>query len=281
LDTAVNLYRFYRDHPDYIWLYRYSDSCIESKAIKASKRCNDVYLWRLKQRINPIIDSFEDDVVFADSDNRHKVYTTPFLFVNLTFDCSPFETYEKAQGIKSFLDLLRKAFGKVYIVAWGLDIQRSGKLHYDAVLFIPAGVKVRWWYSKSRKKHMLVLVNQDTFETIKSKWKEGFANVEGVSSLKEVLRYVLKYCLKSAQNDLLTTIALLYRKRSFYIAPKRIFDLIFSSLSLPLRLDSPMNNCDHSTWIFYGIFPIWRITSLDRDHDPPWVLEVEPPPEVI
>jgi len=272
LDLALELYKFYRDHPDYVILYKFAgDDEPNYVAIKASKRGNVVYLYRIKQRLKPYLDHLKkNNIVFAGTD-RHKIYTTHFLFVNLTFDCSPLETYEKANGIKEFLDLLRKHFGKVYVVAWGLDLQQSGKLHYDAVLYFPSGIRVRWWFSPHRNKHILVLVNEYIFRTIKEKWKHGYCNIEGVASLKDAILYCLKYVLKSTQNDLLNTIGILYRKRNFYIAPKKIFDLF-----LDLRLDSDMNNCDH--YIFIGIYPCW-CWGLDPRR---WFIKFKaPPPEEV
>jgi len=276
LNLALELYKRYRDHPDYIILYNVKSN--RYKAIKSAKRGNDVYLYRIRKRLQPILNKLKGcNVVFAEND-KHRIYTTYFLFVNLTFDCSPEETYEKAKGIKEFMDLLRKVLGKVYIVAWGLDLQSSGKLHYDAVIYVPHGVRVRWWYSQHRKKHILVLVDQKLFEDIKSKWRYGFANIEGVSSLREALEYCLKYVLSSAQNELLNTIAILYRKRTFYIATHKVFNLIFEHFGVDMRLDPPMNKCDQSPYIWVGLYPAWR-WGINPDK---WVVEFDdPPPEYV
>ena len=276
LDIAVELYKRYRDHPDYIILYNLDTK--QYLAIKSAKRGNDVYLYRIRKRLQPILDRLRgNNVIFAHND-RHRIYTTYFLFVNLTFDCSPEETYEKAKGIKEFMDLLRKVFGKVYIVAWGLDVQSSGKLHYDAVIYVPKGVKVRWWYSPHRKRHILVLVDQKLFDKIKSKWRYGFANIEGVSSLREALEYCLKYVLSSAQNELLNTIAILYRKRTFYLATCKVLNLIFSHFNVDMRLDPHMNKCDQSDYIWLGLYPAWR-WGINPDK---WVVEFDdPPPEYV
>jgi len=276
LDIAVELYKRYRDHPDYIILYNLDTK--QYLAIKSAKRGNDVYLYRIRKRLQPILDKLRgNNVIFAHND-RHRIYTTYFLFVNLTFDCSPKETYEKAKGIKEFMDLLRKIFGKVYIVAWGLDIQSSNKLHYDAVIYVPKGVKVRWWYSEHRKKHILVLVDQKLFDEIKSKWKHGFINVEGVSSLKEALEYCLKYVLSSAQNELLNTIAILYRKRTFYIATHKVLNLIFEHFGVDMRLDPHMNKCDQSPYIWVGLYPAWR---WGLDSSKWWIWFDDLPPDLL
>ena len=301
LDIALHLYRYYRDFPAYAWFCR-DDG--ESIAVKVAKRGNDVYCYRVRRRVESFVDGYvKDDFVFAGDPrspvSRFVECETHFLFVNLTFSCSPVETYKAAKETKKFLDRLRKALGRVCAVAWGLHLQESRKLHYDAVIFVERPIKVRWWWSRRRKRYVLVIKDKELFELIKSKWPHGFVNVEGVASLKQALQYVLKYCLKGISDELLNTVCLLYRKRSYYIAPARVMNRILSILkggrvgvlrrSLEERLDSEsegfnnMNNCDLSScdqaskWRFMGVFPAWRFGFSSPRLWRRWVLPCGPP----
>ena len=297
LDIALQLYRYYRDFPAYAWLCR-DDG--ESIAVKAAKRGNDVYCYRVRRRVEFFIDCVNDDFVFAGDPHspvsRFIEYETYFLFVNLTYSCSPVETYEVVRGIKAFLDRLRKVFGRVYVIGWGLHLQESRKLHYDAVIFVGRPVRVRWWWSRRRRRYVLVIKDGKLFNLIKSKWPHGFINVEGVASLRQALQYVLKYCLKGVHDEVLNTIALLYRKRTFYIAPARVMNAILCFLrglggwgqrrSLSERLDSEseygdnnMSNCDRgaSRWTFMGIYPAWRFGFSSPRLWRRWVLPCGPP----
>ena len=204
------------------------------KAVKASKRGNDVYNWRLGKRLN-WVDELPNLTFFGwkDRSRRHK---TRALFVTLTYareDLRVDEAWELVgEDYNRWVSRIKKRFGTVRIIrVW--EAQRDGFPHVHAILVFEDHEFEAFHYNgvwRAQDKRSL-------------EWEHGFTDVEALASLRGGIRYVLKYLTKlhqigidgSQQNDKIaydsplsglpsrasiTTLSLMwiFRKRAFSVS---------------------------------------------------------------
>jgi hypothetical protein len=156
------------------------------KAVKVSKRGNDVYNWRLKKRLKRVEEL--PDLTFFGWKDRSKRHKTRALFVTLTYrrDLRVDEAWEQVgEDFNRWVSLVKKRFGKVKIIrVW--QAQRDGTPHIHAICvfeeqefnaFSSNGI---WRVQEKRS----------------LEWEHGWTDVEALSSLRGGIRYLMKYLTK-------------------------------------------------------------------------------------
>ena len=157
------------------------------KAVKASKRGNDVYNWRLAKRLN-LVNNLPNITFFGWKD-RSKRHKTRALFVTLTYarkDLRVDEAWEQVgEDFNRWVSRIKKRFGDVRIIrVW--EAQQDGYPHIHAICVF--------------ENHEFDAFNYNGVWRAQDKrsleWEHGFTDVEALASLRGGIKYVLKYLTK-------------------------------------------------------------------------------------
>lgn len=160
----------------------------EWRAVKAAKRGNDVYAWRLKKRLEHLRST--PDVRFFNHKDRSRRHKTRALFVTLTYkrdERLDVVWEEVGRDYNRWITGLRRRFGKI-------DVLRAWEAHGDGYPHI----------------HCVLLFEETEFETflyngkwrinrrddISRNWNFGFIDVLALSSMRAGVSYVVKYLTK-------------------------------------------------------------------------------------
>jgi len=190
LDKIIDIFIYWSKFVEYLIfrkenVYTYEK---EYKAVKAAKRGNDVYSWKLKKRLRylynlPKIEFFN----FKDRSNSQK---TRAIFITLTYrrDLHIDEAWEQVgSDYNRWITRMRKTFGKIDTIrCW--EAQRDGYPHIHCVLlfydyeFDTFFYNGKWRISRKRE--------------LEKYWAWGFLDMWGIYSLGAGVGYVLKYVTK-------------------------------------------------------------------------------------
>jgi len=155
-------------------------------AVKASKRGNDVYAKRIKDRLDPLMDL--PDIQFfnyKDRGNRHK---TRAVFVTLTYDPKGLTLGEGWDQVGSdynrWISALRGRYGSASIIrVW--EAHKNGYPHIHAVVLLHDHEFTAFHHNGSWR------INEK--RDLEGLWDHGFTDVEALSSTRGGLHYVVKY----------------------------------------------------------------------------------------
>lgn len=154
--------------------------------VKASKRGNDVYAKRVKDRFSRLHEV--PNVEFFNHKDRSKRHKTKALFTTLTFDQKDLLLSDSWTQIginfNRFMANIRKKYGKVSLVrVW--ESHKSGYPHIHVILLFHEHEFNAFHYNGSwRTKEK---------RQIESCWSHGFSDVEALASIQGGLRYLGKY----------------------------------------------------------------------------------------
>ena len=166
-------------------LYTYEK---EWKAVKASKRGNDVYAWRLNKRLKPL--KSLPKLQFFSQKNRSKRHKTKILFITLTYrrDIRLDIAWESVGlDFNRWISGLRRKFGKIHVLrAW--EAQRDGNPHIHCVLYFEEYEFQTFFY------HGKWRINLK--KEIARNWHWGFSDIFALHSLGAGVGYVIKYLTK-------------------------------------------------------------------------------------
>jgi hypothetical protein len=282
LDMLTDLYSFWRDSAEYI-LLRKDDSKTGKtrfKAVKCSKRGNDVYVARCRKRFNFLSDMDNDVVFFSPGDFDVKTdVRSSLLFMTLTYDtkrCSRSEAWENIGAEwNCFITAMRRRYGKISVMrSW--EAFENGYPHIHAILwFEDKSFGVFPWLEKEqdgKTQFSYRVKEKGDFESLWHSWVDTTA----ISSMKKATNYVSKYQMKVSQGRETSgsqttldgghtsgerTMALmwLHRKRSFSVSGSfgRLWhDLIRSmhNSNHECQVDLEGNVVSDGKWEFLGVF---------------------------
>jgi len=245
-----DLYRHWRDQAEYYTLeirIRQPETRELAErswvAVKCAKRGNDVYAYRVKQKLEPLKKAIKKISKKRTVDPRKaKLQNTNMLYVTLTYDskkCSMAEAWRRiGKEHNDFMSRLRSEYGKVSILrSW--EAYESGYPHIHTLLvFHDHNFRIFLHNSRNTEHHdgtqrKTYRVLQDQRKKISKMW-HSFVDIQGVTdveqAVKNVLWYIGKNTTKPSSNKnekmLLTFVATWYhRKRSFSMSTN-IIDLI-------------------------------------------------------
>lgn len=308
LDDIPDFFELWRSIPSYICLHRWvdfqktfiEDSSIYSSQylfIKACKRGNDVYFYRMRRKFSPLLDICDgkDFLIKKEDDGWY----SNILHITLTYDTSRCSIEEAWKNIgkewNCFLSFLKQNFGLISVLrVW--EAFGSGYPHIHAIVLFPETFfRVQYfpgYTDREGKKHYDSWRVVDKDIIFEKAW-HSFVDVRAISSLEE-FKYILKYILKQYKKEdssylkQVKTLSMcwVFRKQSFSISHSFYDDLdfILRYLKCEARLDisamynSNKNNSmyknEHSCWVFLGVFSAWMLRlPIDK-----WLYLVTKPP---
>ena len=202
-------YREWRDDDKYM-LFQFSNydtNTVSYKLVKGSKRGNDVYNFRLREKLRPLLEI------------RHLPGISG-SFLTLTCDIKEFSSWSDAWPIiikewNRFLTWLKKHYkGSLYGVVRCFEATKRGYPHIHAVLLWKGNNPV--YIPKLR---------------LFDEWKH-FVKINVVRDLGGAVGYILKYMSKTVggrdDSMALTPAVLCYHRKQSYSVTRALFDLIQS-----------------------------------------------------
>lgn len=227
------------------------------KAVKAAKRGNDIYAWRLGKRLRHLYELPQYE--FFNYKDRNKTQKTGAIFVTLTYARNEgLDTLweEVGKDFNRWISAMRRRYGKISIIrCW--EAQQDGYPHIHCVLlfheteFETFYYKGKWRLSEKRG--------------IESLWSYGFSDMFALYSLGAGVGYVLKYvtkvnnALQSEKIDrkLVLSLALMwiFKKRAFSVSKD------FGIFLFEEKSDSPTGQVDLEGETIYK----WYLVGLWAD----------------
>jgi len=297
-DEVIDWWDLWRKQDTYIVLQReeeiksigidgteFTDYKVVTKAIKCAKRGNDVYFFRVRNRLNQLLQICKSNqkLIWKDEDG----YYTQFLYLTLTYDtkrCTVREAWEEiGKEWNRFLSYLKKKFGVISVIrTW--ESFENGYPHIHAVIyFFETAFRVIKY--KRRRYTEWRLYDKKLKEEINKGW-HSFVDIQAIENTKR-LQYIFKYILKELKNNnreqqkQKRTLAMmwLFRKQSFSISNDFITELASYThsniVSDSERLDPIMHN---SNWEFVGLFTAEELNIKDTNK---FVIVFETIPNVV
>ena len=230
------------------------------KAVKAAKRGNDVYSWRLDKRLKHLYDL--PQIVFFNFKNRSIVQKTRAVFVTLTYardERLDVLWEEVGKDFNRWISALRRRYGKISILrCW--ESQQDGYPHIHCVLlfydyeFTTFFYNGKWRINKKRELEEL--------------WGWGYSDMFALYSLGAGVGYVLKYVTKvnsallteKIDRKLVLSLALMwiFRKRAFSVSKD------FGLYLVEEKDDSPHGQVDLEGNSIYKWYLVGFWADIDR-----------------
>jgi len=224
-NKLIDLYKNWRDQDEYLVLcYHRRDFALEYRAIKCSKRGNDVYNWRINQRfkeLEVLADFYGDNKIFDINRAEPK---TNCLYVTFTYDTKLKNKIDAWRDVSAeynrAITRLRQKFGKISALrVW--ESFRNGYPHIHAILlFDDKRFNVFEHWTTSNKSTYRI---QEKAEFSKV-WHSN-VDVLAVDSIKGVVGYLVKYLKKvhssESKHDL--TLASLWNRKHTHTHTDTLF----------------------------------------------------------
>lgn len=239
-----------------------------SVGVKCSKRGNDVYSWRIKNRLRELEElASMEDITFFDRGERDP--KTSCLFITFTYDTKRNSKEVAWQNVgvefNRAVSWLKRRYGELSIFrVW--ESFENGYPHIHAILlFKDAKFKVE--YDRAGEARIEIEEKRE----MEGSW-HSFIDVSAVQSFSKSVGYLIKYLSKvhsgsgdRSESKYEATLAMmwLYRKRAFGISGDfakklrtyRLESILHNSNKNPLIQktldDVPLPN--HKKWVFVGV----------------------------
>jgi hypothetical protein len=281
-----------------VWLVwkrtKVSDNSVDYQYNKASKRGNDVYRWRVKNRHKIICDFLEDNdnikYILCDDNNRPYCKVLKFTLVVNTnrFSLNSWNKRECSLYVDRFTKRLRNKYSNVRI-ARSTEVSQNGYLHVNLICYFK-DEKFQVFLYKSKKDGSLSwrLKDYSLKQEMGKLWKAGYVDTRAIESSHDLLEYSLKYHIKyftnekSKKNQMFTlSVLTLFGKRAISIPKSFVNDVIDYSVSVSseevYRRDNSVPNSlsDEYTYEFLGVMS-YDEAGFDSDL---WkFVDTKPPP---
>jgi hypothetical protein len=315
-ELLVGLYSYWRDLDERIvlqksWWEKYvlKHSYL---AVKCSKRGNDVYRWRVKQRLG-WMDKIPNAEFFKDSDVAKGVASTRMVFFTLTYDtklCSRTEAWERVgEEYDDWVRGIRSKYGKVSIFrVWQAFANGYPHIH-GMVLFREKSFKIDFIQQDEVNGHVYSTYRVAEKADFQCGW-HSWVDVCGVKTVKGALKYAKRYSSRKQESspnqtqlsdykaksmqyggcssDLDLALMWLFRKRGFAVSGdfrEALSDLIRRMHNSERKgmeqscLDGSMLGEAEFSYSFVGVFSLGELGI--RVKDPGWVEFLEELPSGI
>ena len=296
-DDALEIYKRWRDESEYIALRGFKEvfegfegqSHIEDEYVfvKACKRGNDVYVKRVKERLEPLDEAIERNVTLFDTENPkdRKLRKTPLLFITLEYNANKYGVpdcwFNCGADFDNLVKFLSKEYGAKVEFFRSWQSHQSYYPHIHAVVYFPEkSFSVRPVVSKKGK--VVWRTTDKEVKKIKSFWPHGFIDVRGVSSTKKALLEVKKYVTKELwgeKGEKTMAMCWLFGKRSFSYTKG-----FFPTLGGYYEFKEPNNADEIRTAMHnYFAFEFLGIIKASKYHISPkiWGFKTKDPPPAI
>jgi len=293
LQKIENYFIDFATYNEYIILMKQNRYTYETeiKAVKASKRGNDVYRNRVMKRFDELLKM--PDIKFFEYKDRSKKHKTNLVYITTTLKrtVSLVDAWVDIGFLfNQFITSLRKKYGKIYVIrTW--ESHKDGYPHIHAILFFKEYEFTAIWYRGKKKTCWRIKEYRD----IQKHWKYGWSDIRAIDSFHGGVKYLKKYItktiidvdkhlkknIKESVKKAIRTLSMLwiFSKRAFSIS-RGLLDLIKS-----------MHNSNHKqpkyyvqqtlegetlyTWVLLGFFSgqilqnnevKWSVTLSKREY---------------
>jgi len=234
-NDLIELYKNWRDQSEYLVLcYHRRDFMLEYRAIKCSKRGNDVYNWRINQKfkeLEVLAEFYGDSKIFDINQAEPK---TNCLLVTFTYDTKLKDKIDAWHDVSieynRAITRLRQKFGKISVLrVW--ESFRNGYPHIHAILLFDDKRFNVFEHWTSNNKSTYRIQEKEEFSKV---WHSN-VDVLAVSSVRGIVGYLIKYLKKVHSGDSKHNLTLanlwINHKQSFAISGN------FSERLANIRLD--------------------------------------------
>lgn len=308
LDLLTDLYRYWRDLNEYgliekSWIDPKSYSIKhEYKALKCSKRGNDVYRWRVKKRIG-WMDKIPNLEFFSEKDLENGSAHTRMLFFTLTYDikkCSRIEAWEKVGfEFNRWISRVRSKYGKISVFRVWQSMGKGYPHVHGVMLFEDPQIKFKVFRHKDVNGEVSFRVEEKG--DLETSW-HSFVDVVAVRSVRGALKYCKRYISRKnmesseaqpiyangSARDLDMALMWLFRKRSYAVSGEfrsALSDLIASKrnskeicMAQTLLDGSMAPNLE----VWYRWLGVFTLKDLEIEGDPPdWLIVLKKVPDYI
>ena len=188
VNYAQRTYLEWVHQPEYLILGEYDqvEGWINFVGVKASKRGNDVYAKRVRDRFKPLMEL--PDVHYFNYKDRSKIHQTGALFVTLTYDPKNITLGEAWADIgvhyNRFISHIRKKYGKVQVArVW--ESMLNGHPHIHAIMLF----ETKRFNAFHHNEAWRIQEKNDLADM----WPHGFSDIEALCSTRSGFTYVSKY----------------------------------------------------------------------------------------
>ena len=188
LNYASSIYLDWVRETEYLVLGKYDplEGYTEFVGVKASKRGNDVYAKRVRDRWAPLMEL--PDVHFFSYKDRSKNHLTRAIFVTLTYDPKGKTIGEAWEDVGAdwnrFITRARKVYGGIQVArVW--ESMKNGYPHIHAIMLFDTKEFTAFHHNDAWR----IQGKHDVAEM----WNHGFSDVEALSSTKGGFHYIAKY----------------------------------------------------------------------------------------
>jgi hypothetical protein len=271
-NEVISLYQEWVNTPYYMILYRPNRSYTVEipsyknrmrngyecfyKAIKLSKRGNDVYRSKLRYRFKELFDLISNSKDYKFLDLNKKYDSSNLLFITLTYDsklCDKSKSWRNiGNELNLFLSNLKKRYGSIQVLRCFEAFKTNGYPHIHLIIHFNQFFPVFRYRNKKGK--MSFRLDNKYLDILRGFW-HSYIMVEGVRDMGAV-GYLLKYITKDMYvTDSYYTVAhlWLYRKQSYSMSSKFVYSISCDVKVLPISLlDSYRHNSNHelNEWYF-------------------------------
>ena len=239
LELLMDLYRYWRDQAEYgviekSWFNDQLSIEHEWKAIKLSKRGNDVYQYRVSKRLG-WMNQIKNEVFFTDEDVANNKAFSQILFFTLTYDnkrCSRIEAWENVgKEYDNWIRGIRQKYGSVSVLRVWQTFQKGYPHVHGVALFKDHRFKISFKTYDEDNKPIYRISEKEGFEN----GYHSFVDVCAVRTVRGALNYARRYLTRSVEgsasseaprhmahggkmNDLDMALMWLFRKRGYAIS---------------------------------------------------------------
>jgi hypothetical protein len=200
---------------------------------KASKRGNDVYRWRVKNRFSDLLTFCKErEGLSLIEGNETDGFFTRVFKITLTVDrklysIDEFNSTVCSHEVDKFVKRIRNNFDREVKVSRTYEVHRDGYLHVNLILFFPNRMFNVFFYRRFRQrsgKNNYGSWRLKEKKNVSDLWTIGFSDVRAISDVHDLIEYCLKYQIKyfhkkanrELQNRTMSVLSL-YNKRSYSI----------------------------------------------------------------
>jgi len=287
LNEGTSYYCLWRDAPLYLIFKEYiPEGSTRFKAVKASKRGNDVYRWRVRHRFEGLDDLLSD--LILDS-SIHTISRANALFITLTYarDLSIGAAWARASSdYAKFAAYLRKTYGRVALIKT-IAAQSDGFPH----IHIAAFFEEKLWCVKRLHGTTFRLETYRDKQRFTQAWGHGNVDVEAITDPKKASHYILGHVTgeikkkshiageikKNVLDDRSLFLCWLFRKKAFSISNR---DLIFICITQTnkrqiLQMDLSMRSIPPLPRRFCDFELVGMVNINFFDKPPPFSIDLE------
>lgn len=191
LEEVVSAFRYWSSCDEYLVMRKDSALAagLEWIAVKMSKRGNDVFAYRVEERLQGLDDV--PDLRWFDSRDRSSKHQTSALFVTLTYDRTDLrvdEAWERVgEDYNRWISAMRARYGVIHVFrTW--EAQKAGYPHIHAIAFFESQLFEAFHHGDAWR-----IQEKRGLEPL---WSHGFTDIEALGSLRGGIKYIAKYLSK-------------------------------------------------------------------------------------